>query len=248
VLLSFNKVIAQEITNPVLDEDNTIFENERLVLTDYTTYPRFVGLSVYCDNTIVRNCTIIGYYINIKVYGDNNIIENNTIVGACDGIQIYDSRNTTIRNNYFNRNNWSIVTWMNSSDTQIYGNRFINSLDAALDIRNTSNVVVRNNEFIENYFNFIYKNDGSIKNIQVFNNHYDNNFGNATTWDELWVLRHNEEFGNKIIDRIHNLYKGDILGDVEQEVITLSIFSFSLGISLMILIFVIKSKLNIKEK
>ena len=173
----------------------TIIENQ--ILTNHTTSPSDYtpGLTINND-TIVRNCTIIGYYIGILVTGNNNTIEYNNIVGGTDGVQCRTSAShNVIKYNYLQKNNYSIVIWWGSNNITITNNTFTESTYAALDIRNTENLITRDitikgNVFNYNSFNYVYKKNDTIPNLSIYNNTYNNNsnLGNTTNWDELYWL------------------------------------------------------------
>ena len=231
LFLLINNIHAEEKIYLKL-EDNTILENQTIINYNYIPYPRQVGIAVHCNNSIIRNCTIAGFYINMQIMGKNNIIENNNILSACDGIQVGEnSKNTIVRNNYFNRNNWSICCWMNNSDTTIENNSFINSLDAALDIRNCTNTIVRNNYFADNLFNFIHKKSQPYHNLKIYNNTFENNKFNITDFDGLWRYRHYGSVDNTLnnnLDEINDIYKNklDDCNNVKNILFFISIFAF----------------------
>ena len=66
----------------VFAEEISAAEKEKPLISFHTTNPNLVGLTIMCDNLVLKNLVICEDYnpINDKVYGVNNITIGNTIV------------------------------------------------------------------------------------------------------------------------------------------------------------------------
>ncbi len=197
LLLMFVIPVVNAIEPEITIGDNTILENQQFINKEYDIYldGGNVGIRIKGNNSIIRNCTIMGYFVNIQIYGNNNIIENCRMLSGCDGVQINnESYNTIVRNNYFLDNKWGMCIWQQSDRTIIYNNTFFECDNAALDMRYTSNISVFDNNFYRCRFEYCFELEFERENIEIGENYYDDGKGDIIDFDESWAINKGEIF------------------------------------------------------
>lgn len=148
-------------------ENTIIFGNG--VISGFQSGIYISGSNHVSTKDVNLNNNKVGVYLTGAKYSTiiDNMINNNTI-----GIASHSTNKTDIKYNQIGKNNLSGITFINTADSNIYGNNILNTTNGIfLDPQSSFNNINFNNVFN----NVIDLNNANSLPININNNHYSDN-------------------------------------------------------------------------